>query len=165
MATIPGIHSDCKFEHFDAEERAAIETISKDWYVTNSGYPVKFTDAVTYKYILVKPTDNIQHAFNLERELICLFSPFDDIHPRTLDAISKAQGHFPQLRVDRICSLVVSKDLKVGEKLKRLLQNDMFSMRRGMLAKRMFVSDSKLISPKTKRLTFLKNTFLKSTRL
>src|ERR1022692_1651090 len=124
MATTPGIHNSCTFEHFDAQERAAIETISKEWFVTNSGYPLKFTEFVTYKFILIKPTDHIQHAFNLERELVCVFSPFDDIHPRTLDAISKAQNQFQALRIDRICSLVISKDLKVAEKLKSILQND-----------------------------------------
>ncbi|HEX7863015.1 MAG TPA: hypothetical protein VF773_21975 [Verrucomicrobiae bacterium] len=124
MATTPGIHSACNFSHFLPEERAAIETISKDWYITNSGQPLVFNQAVTYRFILIKPTDNLQHAFNLERELVCVFSPFDDIHPRTLDAISRAQEHFPHLRVDRICSLVVSKDKNVAEKLKNLLQND-----------------------------------------
>jgi hypothetical protein len=122
--TTPGIHKDCTFAHFDAEERAIIETLSKEWYVTNSGNLLKFNEAVTYKFILIKPADHIQHAFNLERELVCVFSAFDDIHPRTLDAISKAQNQFPFLRVDRICSLVVSKDLKVADKLKSILQND-----------------------------------------
>ena len=124
MPTTPGIHKDCRLDHFESDERAAIQTISKDWFVTNGGNPLKFNEAVTYRFILVKPTDNIQHAFNLERELVCVFSPFDDVHPRTLDAISRAQANFPNLRVDRICSLVVSKDERVGDKLKRLLQND-----------------------------------------
>src|SRR5690348_2144575 len=124
MATSPGIHNSCVFTHFEAQEKAVIETISKDWYVTNSGNPLTFNQNVSYKFILVKPTDNLQHAFNLERELVCVFSPFDDVHPRTLDAISRAQSQFPPLRVDRICSLVVSKDLNVAEKLRNLLQND-----------------------------------------
>src|ERR1041385_1384020 len=106
MPTTPGIHKDCRLDHFESDERAAIQTISKDWFVTNGGNPLKFNEAVTYRFILVKPTDNIQHAFNLERELVCVFSPFDDVHPRTLDAISRAQANFPNLRVDRICSLV-----------------------------------------------------------
>src|SRR5262249_50456212 len=107
-ATTPGIHPSFIFSHFDGEERAIINTLSKDWFVTNSGEPLVFNQAVTYKFILIKPTDNLQHAFNLERELVCVFSPFDDIHPRTLDAVSKAQDLFPLLRVDRICSLIVS---------------------------------------------------------
>jgi hypothetical protein len=93
MPTNPGIHSSCLFANFDAQERAVIETISKDWYVTNSGNLLTFNQNVSYKFILVKPTDNLQHAFNLERELVCVFSPFDDVHPRILDAISRAQGY------------------------------------------------------------------------
>jgi len=124
MAITPGIHKDCDFSHFDADERAIITTISKEWYVTNSGQPLRFTQASTYKFILIKPTDHLQHAFNLERELVCVFSPYDDFHPRILDAISKAQSLYPHLRVDRICGLVVSKDEAAEQKLRRLLQND-----------------------------------------
>ncbi|KAF0179066.1 MAG: hypothetical protein FD161_1559 [Limisphaerales bacterium] len=124
MATTPGIHKDFNLAQFDHDERAIINTISKEWYVTNSGHALHFTQASTYKFILVKPTDNLQHAFNLERELVCVFSPYDDFHPRILDAIGKAQSHFPHLRVDRICSLVVSKDEASEQKLRQLLQND-----------------------------------------
>lgn len=122
--TTPGIHKDFSFIQFDADERRIIDRISKEWYVTNSGQPLQFTQASSYKFILLKPTDHIQHAFNLERELVCVFSAYDDIHPRTLDAIAKAQGLFPNLRVDRICSLVVSKDPDAVTKIKALLQSD-----------------------------------------
>lgn len=124
MATTPGIHSSFIYTNFDTQERAVIETISKDWFVTNSGDLLTFNQNVSYKFILVKPTENLKHAFNLERELVCIFSPFEDVHPRTLDAISRAQSQFPPLRVDRICSLVISKDPKVAEKLRNILQND-----------------------------------------
>ena len=123
MATNPGLHRDFTFTNFDAEERDIINTLSKDWYVTNSGETIRLTQASVYKFILVKPVDHIQHAFNLERELVCVFSPYDDVHPRTLDAVSIAQSRFPQLRVDRICSLVISKDRDVELKFRRLLQN------------------------------------------
>ena len=124
MATNPGLHRDFTFTNFDPEERDIINTLSKDWYITNSGETIRLTQASVYKFILVKPVDHIQHAFNLERELVCVFSPYDDVHPRTLDAVSIAQSRFPQLRVDRICSLVISKDRDVELKFRRLLQND-----------------------------------------
>lgn len=124
MSTTPGLHRDFTFANFDSNEREIINTLSKDWYITNSGETIRLTQASVYKFILVKPVDHIQHAFNLERELVCLFSPYDDVHPRTLDAVSIAQSRFPQLRVDRICSLVISKDPDVEAKFRRLLQND-----------------------------------------
>lgn len=124
MSTNPGLHRDFTFTNFDNDERDIINTLSKDWYITNSGESLRLTAASVYKFILVKPVDHIQHAFNLERELVCIFSPYDDVHPRTLDAVSKAQALFPKLRVDRICSLLISKDPEVEAKLRRLLQND-----------------------------------------
>jgi hypothetical protein len=68
MPTTPGIHSSCSFADFDVQEKTIIETISKDWYVTNSGNLLTFNQNVSYKFILVKLTDNLQHAFNLERD-------------------------------------------------------------------------------------------------
>jgi hypothetical protein len=79
MAITPGIHSSCLFLDFDMQERAVIETISKDWFVTNSGNLLTFNQNVSYKFILVKPTDNLQHAFNLERELVLKQASLDPV--------------------------------------------------------------------------------------
>ncbi len=124
MSTIPGIHSDVEFTNFDSDEQKIIETISKEWRVTFSGKLIRFTAGSVYKFILIKPVEHMQLAFNIERELICVFSPYDEFQPRALDAISKAQGYFPSTRVEPICSFVVSRDLKVQEKLQQLLQSN-----------------------------------------
>ena len=44
MPTTPGIHKDCNLAQFDSDERAVIDTISKEWYVTNSGHPLHGKD-------------------------------------------------------------------------------------------------------------------------
>lgn len=124
MPTNPGVHRDFSFAKFNAEERSIIDTLSKEWYITNDGQTIQLTAGSIYRFVLIKPVDHIQHAFNLERELVCVFSPYTDFHPRTLDAISRAQSMFAHLRVDRVCSLVISKDTAIEAKVRQLLHND-----------------------------------------
>ena len=73
---------------------------------------------------LIKPTDIYQQMFNLEREILVLFSPYESFEPRTLDAIDQAAKQYQQLRLDRIVSILISMDSKIEEKIRRLLATE-----------------------------------------
>ena len=120
----PGINKLVNLAHFDDEEKNIIDRIAKDWYVTNGGKEISLSPTSHYRYILVKPTDIFQEMFNIDRELVLLFSPYENFEPRTLDAITKATDKHQALRIERICSILVSKDPDVMPKLRELLKND-----------------------------------------
>ncbi len=120
----PGINPQVIFEHFDDQERRIIDRFAKDWYVTNGGGELWLSQTSNYRYMLIKPTDIFQEMFNIDREMILLFSPYESFEPRTLDAIAKATARHQSLRIERICSILVSKDPDVPSKLKELLKND-----------------------------------------
>ena len=62
--------------------------------------------------------------FNLEREIIVIFSPFGRFEPRTLDAIDYVSQKHQALRLEKICSIVISKDDNIEDKLQELLKNE-----------------------------------------
>lgn len=62
--------------------------------------------------------------FNFDRELVALFSPYDNFEPRTLDAITEATSRHQTMRIERICSIVISRDPDIENKLRELLKND-----------------------------------------
>jgi len=119
----PGIHTSFDFSDFSEEERKIIERMSKDWYVTRSGSEIPL-GASRYRYILLKPTDMFQQMFNLDREIVAVFSSYDQFEPRTLDAFSAAMSNHQKLRIERICSVLISRDEGVESKLRELLRND-----------------------------------------
>lgn len=120
----PGINPAVNLGYFSKDEREIIERISKDWYVTNEGSEIKLSKNSRYKYILIKPIEIFKQMFNLDREIVAIFSPYESFEPRTLDAITAATKRHQALRLERICSVLISKDVNVEVKLRELLKND-----------------------------------------
>lgn len=122
--TYPGINKFMVRGHFTETENLIIDQLGKFFYVTNGGQPINLGATSKYRYCLVKPTTDFEIQFNLKREIIVLFSPYDEFEPRTLDAIDKIVSLHENLRIDRICSILVSKDSFIENKLNDVLKND-----------------------------------------
>jgi len=120
----PGIHPQVRLGLLGNDEIQILNKISREWYVTAGGEEVKLGPTSKYRYILIKPTETYQEMFNLEREIVVVFSPYETFQPRTLDAIDSVVGKFQALRMERICSVIISKDNLTEDKLKDLLKSD-----------------------------------------
>jgi hypothetical protein len=96
-----GIHHDLDLKFFLTSEKTIINTfLSKEWLITRGG-ELKFAKS-TYRYVIAKPPVIYTDLFNLVREFVVLFSPFDEFQPRTIEAIDKIQNMFPLLRIERV---------------------------------------------------------------
>ena len=62
--------------------------------------------------------------FNIDREIIAVFSPYDNFEPRTLDAFDYASSKLQDLRVENVCRLLISKDKYIEDKISNLLKSD-----------------------------------------
>ena len=122
--TFPGINRNVKLSHFSIEEQEIIRRLSQQWYVTNGGGEIKLGPTSTYRFFLIKPTPIFQEAFNLEREIIVVLSPYDRFEPRTLDAFDVVKKIHQELRLERICTVLVSRDPDIEERITTLLKND-----------------------------------------
>jgi predicted AAA+ superfamily ATPase len=98
--------------------------LGDEWYVTNGGGVVSLSVNANYKYFLIKPTDNYREMFNIEREIVVIFSDYVNFEPRSLDAIDHAQGKYNQLRIEKICAILISKDILLEQKVSELLKSD-----------------------------------------
>jgi hypothetical protein len=121
--TNPGIHPNFAHYRFGTEEQSIISKLKFEWYLTNEGSRISLANSV-YDFFLMKPTRIFTEMFNLNREVICVFSPYDQFEPRTLDAFDAAQRRLSDLRVESVCRVLISKDLKIGEKIDSLLKTD-----------------------------------------
>jgi len=119
----PGIHPSVNLNNFTSDEIKIIDKFKSEWYVTHGGEEIKLGSS-SYRYFLVKPVKNYQEMFNLEREIIVLFSPYAIFEPRTLDAIDYIAESFQSLRLEKVCTILISKDEQIEEELKELLKND-----------------------------------------
>lgn len=123
--TYAGIHPLVNLDSFDEEERNIILTLGKTFYVTNSGTKITLGATTEYRYCLIKPTDYFGEQFNLKREIVVIFSRYQKFETRTFDAIAEVyKRNEQQFRIDRICSIVISKDKNVIEEVGQILKTD-----------------------------------------
>lgn len=122
--TNPGIHKNFVIERFDEREREILRRLSGWWYLTNSGDEVVLGANARMNYFLIKPATSFAEGFNLDREIISVFSHYENFEPRTLDAFDSAASAYQNLRIESICRIVISGDRNVEEKIQDLLKND-----------------------------------------
>lgn len=122
VAIQPGIHPKFAAEHFSTEESVILRKLSHEWLIT-SGAPVQLASS-RYVSFLMKPTNVFSEMFNIDREVIAVFSPYPRFEPRTLDAFDSAQRKLSELRIESVCRVLISKDPEVETKIESLLKTD-----------------------------------------
>lgn len=116
-----GINPKTDISFFTSEEQDIIACLTaRDWYVTRTDF-VKIA-ASSYKVILMKPSDWVKNAININREIVVAFSSYDIFEPRSIDAIDFLDVQ--ELRLEEICSIIISKDNNVETKLSSILKNN-----------------------------------------
>jgi hypothetical protein len=121
MEFSPGINFKTDLSFFSEEERAIINSFAKrDWYITRT--KEIYIAGSSYKLILMKPSDFIKNAFNINREIVLAFSSYETFQPRSIDAIEFLGVQ--ELRLEEICSIIVSKDNDVENKLGAILKSN-----------------------------------------
>ena len=122
--TNPGIHKSFLLDRFTPEEMQILYRLKNWWYLTSSGKEIIFTANAKLSYFLMKPISSFSEMFNLNREIICVFSPYTNFEPRTLDAFDAALKQYQGLRCETICQIVISGDPNIEEKIDDLLKSD-----------------------------------------
>lgn len=127
----PGIHPTTSLSAFDDVEVSIVRKLSHEWYITSGnslGLGPKNAyrpgPSSMYRYLTMKPLENYQEMFNIDREIVVIFSPYESFQARTLDAIDEVYGRYQPLRIEKICSVVISKDDFIESKIRDLLKNE-----------------------------------------
>lgn len=75
-----GIHPSVNMKSFKMDERTVICTLSEALFITNSGRELAVANC-TYRYALVKPTEDYAVNFNLQREIPVVFLTTKSLNP------------------------------------------------------------------------------------
>lgn len=120
----PGINPNVNLNYFTSEEKEVISRVfGIEFYVTNGGGTISLGATSIYRYILIKFPEVYKEQFNIEREVVVLFSDYKTFEPRTLDAFEEAFKKHQELRIEKICTFLVSKDNDIENKIRQLLSN------------------------------------------
>ncbi len=118
-----GIHPKFNLSRFDDEETNILKNLANSWYLTSSGEELKIGIS-KYNYFLVKPIDKFSIMFNIEREIICIFSNYETFEPRTIDTFDIITNSLPKNRTENICFILISKDKNIHIKIDKLLKEE-----------------------------------------
>lgn len=119
--TLPGIRPGLDLNKLLPAEKTIVNYLAAQyWYVTRIDQ--LSMSGSQYRVVLIKPVDFITQSFNLLREVIVVFSSYDSFEPRSLDAIEKL--NIPNIRTEEICSIIVSRDESVSEKVDAFLNSN-----------------------------------------
>jgi hypothetical protein len=125
LEVTPGIHAEAKsimnsIIESDVEKKI-IKYWALEWYVTKvDRIKIRASD---YRYIFVKPTPAWEESIGVSRELVVIFSDYSRFEPRTLDAFDLIAKKTQDQRLERICYVLVSKDVNIEEALRTCLSN------------------------------------------
>jgi len=122
--TVPGLNHNLNLSIFTFEEKKIITNLGKEWYITNAGGKISLGSSSYYKYFLMKPTSQYATLFNIEREIVVVFSDYENFEPRTLDAFDTAINSKQELRIEKVCGILISRDPKIETKVSSLLKSD-----------------------------------------
>ena len=103
-------------------EQKILQKLSGEFFLTGGGRINLLRSQ--YAYFMMKPTSVFTEMFNIERELLCVFSSYENFEPRTLDAFHIAQNELADLRVETICRVLISNDQAIETKIESLLKTD-----------------------------------------
>lgn len=118
------IHDKFNLSRFRATEKTILRKLSNFWFLTSSGASVTIGSS-RYDYFFMKPINLLKEQFNLDREILCIFSQYENFEPRTLDAIENVHQKIGNIaRLENICTILISKDIEIEEKIKRYNSND-----------------------------------------
>ena len=106
---------------FTVEERSIIGFLARKYWLVTRAEKVQISRS-EYKIILIKPNKDITNIFNLQREVVVVFSPYDKFMPRSIDAIEPLS--IKGLRLEEICSIIISKDENIEEGLNKVVKNN-----------------------------------------
>lgn len=120
--TTPGVHPEFIFQKYEPVEQKILQKLSSELFLTGGGIISLLKSK--YNYFLMKPTSIFTEMFNIERELLCVFSSYENFEPRTLDAFHIAQNELAELRVETVCRVLISNDPAIEQKIESLLKTD-----------------------------------------
>lgn len=119
----PGFHKSFQIEKFRKSEQGILRKLAQHWYLTRSGGEIKVANA-RYSYFLMKPLKEFSEMFNIDREILCVFSEYAQFEPRTIDVFDQIHAIHSGARLENVCHILVSQDPDVSEKVERVVDED-----------------------------------------
>jgi hypothetical protein len=123
MPTYRGVNPQFMLAEFPIAERQVIMRFAQHFYITRAAKSVQVGNS-NYRSFLMRPTEGVSAALNVEREIVVLFADYEPFEARTLRAFDLTCEQFDDVRVDRSLRFLVSRDINIESAIRHYLAQD-----------------------------------------
>jgi len=116
MSISSGLSSHIDTRLLDPAEDTILRHLGRTWFV--SSVSVERFKGNTYAHGFLKPSHLFTNSFLLEKEILFIFSPNSEFDLRALDFADFMIQRNPN-RLDRLCAIVISRDLQIINKMRK----------------------------------------------
>ncbi|MCK1417626.1 ATP-binding protein [Bradyrhizobium sp. CW4] len=124
MPTYPGVNNSFALSAFPLAERQIIMRLAQHFYITRAAEPTQIGNS-SYRAFLMRPSEGISAALNVEREIAVLFADYETFEARTLRAFDLTCDQFDDVRVDRSLRFLISRDQNIESSIRHYLLQDL----------------------------------------
>lgn len=120
----PGRHPNFDITKFDPVEQRVLRRMEQLFHLTRDGDVTIGKQKSNYKYALVKPCGKMRGILHTDREILVVFSSYEDFQPRSIDAFDYILDQSPEdFRIEKVARILVSGDRNIASKLKGLFES------------------------------------------
>lgn len=116
----PGIHSYAQSivnDKFPKNERTIVGIFKRQWYVTKAD--TISIGSSEYRYFLIKAPNNLANQFNIDLEIVVIFSSYPNFEPRTLDAFEYVKRKLERGRIENLCGVLISNQDNIDSQIQK----------------------------------------------
>ncbi len=120
----PGRHPNFDITLFDPQEQRVLSRMEQMFHLTRHGQITIGAQQSHYRYALIKPCGKMRGILHTDREVLALFSSYDEFQPRSIDAFDHIlEQSSEKFRIEKVARILVSGDTSIGKKLKTLFES------------------------------------------
>ena len=116
----PGIHNYAQSivnDKFPKNERTIVGIFKRQWYVTKAD--TISIGSSEYRYFLIKAPNNLANQFNIDLEIVVIFSSYPNFEPRTLDAFEYVKRKLERGRIENLCGVLISNQDNIDSQIQK----------------------------------------------
>lgn len=122
VSPFAGIHPNVHKVGFSVDEQRVLRAFSTNWYISSASSIT--LGKSKYNFFLAHPVNKLKELFNIEREIMFLFSEYNSFEARTLDAYDEIIKRYQSLRIEKICRVLISADSRISDQIDDLIRKE-----------------------------------------
>ncbi|MBI6628309.1 AAA-like domain-containing protein [Pontibaca salina] len=120
----PGRHPNFDITIFDPVEQRVLRRMEQIFHLTRDGEIAVGKQKSSYRYALVKPCGKMRGILHTDREVLVVFSAYEEFQPRSIDAFDHIMEQLPEaFRIEKVARILVSGDVEIRKKLRSLFES------------------------------------------